>query len=256
MLNSKIALVTGASAGIGRAIAHELVAEGAAVMFNGRRRSALEAATAGLDANRVGIAVGDMGRLEDVRRVVDETIAHFGRIDILINNAGSTPAGRIDTVTEEVWQSSIDLKLMGYIRTAREVLPPMRQRRWGRIVNIIGSAGYQPRATYIAGGVLNAGLLNFTKGLSNETAPDGVLVNGINPGPIRTERWIGQIAQRAELEGTEASVLEEQAAGITPVRRVGTPEDIAGLATFLCSDRASFITGTLFDIDGGGRVGI
>jgi 3-oxoacyl-[acyl-carrier protein] reductase len=184
--------------------------------------------------------------------VVQRVRSEFGRIDILINNAGSSPAGRIEEVSDETWLKSLTLKPLGYVRCARAVVPDMRRQHWGRIINVIGRSGHQPRPWYVVGGAANASLLNFTKALADELAADNVLVNGINPGPVQTPRWDDHITQGAKSNSeAEAAVLAQMIATV-PLGRVGTPEEVSGMVAFLCSDRASFITGTLINIDGGG----
>lgn len=254
-LGGKTALVTGASLGIGRAIAAELAQEGVNVVVNardGERLAAVAGAIANATGARVVAAAGDMSVAADVTRVVDHARHEFGCIDILINNAGSSPAGRIHDVSDETWLKSLTLKPMGYVRCARAVIPDMRRRRWGRIINLIGRSGHQPRPWYLVGGAANAALLNFTKALADELAPENILVNGINPGPVQTPRWDDHIAQGAKSTEADADAVLAQMIATVPLGRVGTPEEISGMVAFLCSERASFITGALINIDGGG----
>lgn len=254
-LGGRTALVTGASLGIGHAIARELAAEGVAVAMVARDAARLREAAAAIaqqtGARTVPLAA-DLTDPAQLQRVVQEAEAALGQVDILVNNAGATPMGRIAESDDATWQKSLSLKLMGYMRTARLLTPPMRARRWGRVINIIGRSGHQPRATYIVGSSVNASLLSFTHALAQECAPDNVLVVGVNPGPIATPRWDALVAQGAAGSGRDSTAENAAAVASVALGRLGTPEEVSGLVAFLCSDRAAFITGTMIDVDGGG----
>jgi 3-oxoacyl-[acyl-carrier protein] reductase len=254
-LHGKRALVTGASLGIGRAIAEELAREGCDVALVARdagrlRRAADEIGTA--TNRKIVAAPGDGSRADSIAEVIGAARAALGGIDILVNNAGSTPEDGIDRVDFEKWQYSVSLKLFGYARFAQGVLPEMRMRKWGRIVNIIGRSGHQPRPVYLAGGSINAGLLNLTKALAEECAKDNVLVTGVNPGPIDTPRWRTLREAAVEARKISAAEFDERAAASTALGRLGHSDEVAGIVAFLCSDRASYITGEIINVDGGG----
>lgn len=254
-LTGKVAVVTGGSIGIGRAIAAELASENADVMIVARNADRLQAAAREISeasGRRVIAFAGDMTQLGDVEKAMEAARQAFGRIDILVNNAGASPMGRISETPDAVWEKSLNLKLMGYVRCARNVLPGMRERRWGRVVNIIGRSGHQPRAAYMTGGAVNAALLNFTLALAEECAADNVLVTGVNPGPIQTERWDVLLSQTAAIDNKAAGAVSAAAIASVPLGRVGQPGEVSGMVAFLCSERASFITGTCINIDGGG----
>ena len=258
-ISGRTALITGGSLGIGKATAAELAAEGVNVAIVARDRIRLEDAAQELSSNTggrvIGIA-GDMGDASDIARAVDEASTALGGIDILVNNAGSSPAGRIEDLDDDIWMASFELKFMGYMRLSRAVLPAMRAQKWGRIVNIIGGGGHSPRPGYILGGAYNAALINFTRALGKSGAPDGVLVNGINPSSIDTPRWATLMEQRSKFEGRSAADINAGIEANIPVGRLGTSEDIAGLVAFLCSERAGFLAATNINSDGGAAAGL
>jgi 3-oxoacyl-[acyl-carrier protein] reductase len=258
-LRGKNAIVTGASKGIGLAIAHALAAEGVNLMIAARSEEKLEQAALDLTERyriKVSVAAVDLATEAGLEQLLGVVRERLMPVDIIVNNAGAIPGGSLQSLAEEVWRQAYELKLWGYIRLTRAVLPTMYERRTGVVLNIIGNAGAQPSPAYIAGGIANAGLMNFTRALAREAGPHGVRVVAINPGPIRTDRiraLTARIAQERGLpiEEGEAALLSE-----IPLGRIGEPEEIASVATFLVSPRANFITGVTIPVEGGGTRGL
>jgi NAD(P)-dependent dehydrogenase (short-subunit alcohol dehydrogenase family) len=257
-LAGRVALVTGGSKGIGRACAAGLAAEGCPVAICARGTAALEAAARTLsDRGAVVLPVpADLAEATGPPRVVEAVLARFGRLDILINNAGAIRGGDFLAMPAEQWEEDWRLKVLGYVRMAQAVLPHMRARRWGRIINIVGSAARNPATTYMAGGLANAGLVNFTRALADLGAPHGILVTAISPGPTATDRWGTLMAQQAQAQGKTPDALRAEVEKSQPLGRIGRPEDVADLAVFLASERASFITGAAVTVDGGASRGV
>ena len=258
-LSGKVALVTGASRGIGRAIALALASEGARVAMCGRDGTALDdAATAAKSAGEADVLtiIADLSALAGVTRAVETTTERFGRIDILVNNAGAIRGGDFFTIPDAQWMDDWSLKLLGYIRMARAVMPIMRSQGGGRIVNVVGAAARNPNPGYLAGGAANAALVNFTKGLADLGAPANILVNAVSPAATRTARWDSLIAQQALAAGKTPSQMQAEAESAYPLGRIARPEDIADIVCFLVSARAAFITGICVTVDGGSTRGV
>jgi 3-oxoacyl-[acyl-carrier protein] reductase len=253
-LEGKVAIVTGASKGIGKAIAQELAREGVQVILCARGQALLEEVALAIRQQtdtQVLPVPADLSSLEGVRTLVRRTRERFGTVDILVNNAGAIRSGSLLSKPDEDWLTDWSLKVFGYIRLAREVFPIMQEKGGGRIINIIGTAGRQPNAAYLAGGGANAALMNMTKALADEGAPHNILVNAINPGPIRTERWGSLMSQMSVAQGRTPQEVEAAWLHGNPLQRPGEPHEVAGLVVFLASQRASYINGVIVPIDGG-----
>ena len=258
-LTDKVALVTGASKGIGKAVALTLAAEGARVAVVARDAAALDKVAADCRdrSRREALPVAaDLSRLEETERVVREITQRLGRIDILVNNAGAIRGGNFLTIPDEQWMGDWSLKLLGYIRMARAVFPLMEAQGGGRICNVVGAAARNPAATYLTGGAANAALINFTKGLADLGAPSKILVTAVSPAATRTERWDALIAAQAAASGRSAAELQKEAEAPYKLGRIATAEDIADMVTFLVSARASFVTGICVTVDGGATRGV
>ena len=243
------ALVTGGTQGIGRATALRLAKEGARVVIAARGRERLDAVAAEIRSAGGAVAAvqADVGRPEDCERLVAEALKAFGRIDILVNNAGTSSTGEFESVTDATWQADLDLKLFAAIRLSRLAIPHMKKQGGGRIVNITTIGAKQPRARSMPTTVTRAAGLALTKALSKEYAPHNILVNTVSIGLIRA----GQHEKKAEKAGVPLEKLYADMGRDIPLGRVGRAEEVADVIAFLVSARASYVTGTSVNLDGG-----
>lgn len=253
-LRGKVALVAAASRGLGRAVAEELAAEGASLLICARRKEVLTEAADAIHA-RSGVDVvaiaADVSRPEDVERVVRAAIERFARVDILVTNAGGPPSGTFESLGPEKWDDAVRLTLLSTVNLCRAVLPGMKQRHWGRIINITSITVKQPVEGLMLSNSLRAGVTGFARTLANEVARDGITVNNILPGYTRTQRVEDLAKSTAEREGISIDDAMKRSEAEIPMRRLGEPREFAALAAFLASDRASYITGTSIQVDGG-----
>jgi 3-oxoacyl-[acyl-carrier protein] reductase len=255
-LKGKVALITGASQGIGKAIALTLAEEGCQLAICARRKEALDSSAKEIRAKGVEVLAiqSDVTKLEDNKNFVSLAAKKFGRIDILVNNAGYGNASDPMELPEEVFRYHMDLMLFGPIQLSRAVVPYMRKQGWGRIINISSIFGKQP-GNQLDYDSIKAALQMVTKDLSNHLAKDNILVNAVCPGPIRTPLWEGPgaLAERLgqHLGMSAPEVMKWFAEQNIPLGHHGDPEDIANLVAFLASDKAKFITGQAINVDGG-----
>jgi 3-oxoacyl-[acyl-carrier protein] reductase len=257
-LRDRACIVTGASRGIGQATAALLAAEGASVLLVGRNVDALEEVAAACAARSgrasalaLSLDITDPGAGETVLRGCLEA---FGRIDALVNNAGTSRAVALEDLTEEDWQSQWELNVLGPMRLMRACAPAMADRGWGRIVNVGSSSGKRPGQRNVAYSVTKAAELSLSRAYADAYAKQGVLVNAITPGPVSTGLWLGPhglAEQVAAAQGIAAEeVLARVAAGV-PLGRLGAAAEIASVIAFLCSELASNVTGAAWSVDGG-----
>ena len=245
-LAGKTAIVTGASKGIGKAVAEGLAAEGCHLHIVSRTGADLEKVRDAITSrHQVSVTVHamDLGDGGNAKKL----IAACPDADILVNNAGAIPGGSLTKIEEERWREAWDLKVFGYINLCREMYRHMAARKAGVIINIIGVGGEKPTAGYIVGSAGNASLMAFTRGLGGQSADDGIRVVGVNPGMIETERLR---SLTGSLAGSDPKGLERMLQAL-PFGRPGKPEEVADLVTFLASDRASYISGTIITVDAG-----
>jgi NAD(P)-dependent dehydrogenase (short-subunit alcohol dehydrogenase family) len=255
-LAGRVAIITGGSKGIGYASALGLAREGASVAICARGQEALEQAARTLTAEtgqEVLPVVADMHQQAEAERFVQTALQHFGRIDILVNCAGSSPGGTLEHLAEHHWMESLNLKFMGYVRTTKAVVPHMKARRWGRIVNVIGNDGIKPIYFELTPGAANAAGINFTLAIAEELAPYGITVNAVNPGPVDTERWWGLVRTMARERSLTEEAANDLAVRSIPIGRLCTAEEVANMVVFLASERASFVTAASIALDGAQR---
>jgi NAD(P)-dependent dehydrogenase (short-subunit alcohol dehydrogenase family) len=253
-MTGKKALVTGASEGIGKAITWAFAREGVDVAICARRKEPLEAAAAEISraTNRQIVPItADLTKPADAENLVQKAHAALGRIDILVNNAGSSPGGVLEHLSEEDWAQSLQLKFMGYVRCMKHVLPIMQKQRKGRVVNLIGNDGVKVSYWEIAPGAANAAGQNLTLSLASQYGKDNISFVAVNPGPVRTERWTGLVKAMARDMKLSYEEADKLAPSSIPLGRIAESEEVANLVTYLASDLAFFVNGTMIEIDGG-----
>lgn len=253
-LKGKVALIAASSKGLGFAVADELAAEGARLIINGRGEDSLKQASDSI-IERYGSdvlsVVGDVSATADAARIVNAGIERFGRIDILITNSGGPPAGRFDDLSADQWDDAVRLLLTSVTDLTRLVLPGMKERKWGRILNITSIAAKQPVANLILSNSLRAAVTGFSKTLAAEVGEHGITVNTILPGYTATERVEELAGHIANNEGIDPSEVRKRWESEIPLRRLADPREFAAMAAFLVSERASYVTGSSIAVDGG-----
>ncbi|MGE3468432.1 MAG: SDR family oxidoreductase [Pyrinomonadaceae bacterium] len=253
-LKGRIALVCASSQGLGYAVANELAREGASLIICSRREASINAAADAIrresGADILAVAA-DVSVAKDLDRLVSAGIGRFGKIDILVTNSGGPPAGPFDSLSRDSWDEATRVLLTSVLDLTRLVLPGMKDRGWGRILNVTSIASKQPVENLMLSNSLRAAVTGFAKTLANEVAADGVTVNNIMPGYTLTERLDELIDFLAEKESLTAEQIRGRWEAEIPMRRLGDPKEFAALAAFLVSERASYITGSSIAVDGG-----
>ena len=253
-LKDKVAFVAAASQGLGRAVADELAAEGSSLVICSRDQHKLDRVAQEIEAktgSRVAAIAADLSKRDDVENAIAHGIERFGKIDILVTNNGGPPAGKFDTLSPESWDDAYHGLLTSVLEMTRLVLPGMKERRWGRILNVTSIAAKQPVENLMLSNSLRAAVTGFAKTLADEVAEFGITVNNILPGYTLTERVDELSRSIAEKEGIEIADVKKRWESQIPMRRLGRPEEFGALAAFLVSERSSYITGSSIAVDGG-----
>jgi len=259
-IKGKRAIVTGGGSGIGFQTARQFLEEGARVLIAGRTKEKIEKARDEL-AKKTGGEVhavqADMRNEADIKRMVATAKEKLGGVDILVNNAGTMYSGRFAALKDDELKNQFETKLFGFMRAIREVYPIMKAQKWGAIVNTIGGAGKEPDPYMFGSAMTNSALLNLTKSLSEEFGPDNVRVNAICPGWVATDLWVQNTeGMKKEFEVKTEEEARKIAAKKNSLGRMGKPEELANATVFLCSERASYITGVSLNLDGGRLKGL
>lgn len=253
-LKNRVALVTASSKGLGKAVAWGLAREGAKLVICSRNKDVLEK-TADDIFLETGVSVFplavDLSDAEQVDWLVEETMDLFGKVDILITNAGGPPPGAFIDMKESDWMQAVQLTLMSTVRLSRAVIPGMQKQKWGRIIHLTSVSVKQPVERLLLSNVIRPSVIGLTKSLSQELAPDNILVNAVCPGYIMTDRVRELLKSKAEKEKYTIEAVTEDILTQIPLNRIGEPEELANLVVFLASEKSSYMTGTTIQVDGG-----
>lgn len=258
-LAGRVALVAASSKGLGRAVAEELAAEGAHLVMCARGQEALGQAVAAVDSMGSGEVISvaaDLSSEAGVGDVASAALDHFGRVDVLVNNAGGPPSGPFETHSMEAWRNAIRLNLESALLLTHAVLPGMKERGWGRVVNITSVAVKEPVDGLILSNSVRAAVTGWARTLANEVAPHGVTVNNALPGYTVTDRLLELAAAASEQKGISTDEVRATWESSIPMGRLGEPREFAALVAFLASERASYITGRSITVDGGRTRGL
>jgi 3-oxoacyl-[acyl-carrier protein] reductase len=250
-LDGRVCVVTGASRGIGLAVSSRLIAEGAQVLMVARDEERLGAAADDLGAEWLA---GDVTDPACDERIIATAAEQLGGIDVLVNHAGTSRHTSLEELTDEDWREQHELHVMAPMRLMRLAAPRMAQAGWGRIVNVTSSSGKRPSGSNVAYSVAKAGQLSVSRAYADAYAPRGVLVNAVAPGPVGTELWLGDgglADQAAQAKGVTRDEALAAAEGKIPLGRFGTPQEVADVIVFLCSERAGNVAGAAWSADGG-----
>ncbi len=252
-LKGKVALAAASSAGIGRAIAEALAKEGADLVICSRSQEALEKARGELETHGVRVLAvpANLTDPAGVEAVMKAAFQAFGQVDVLVTNTGGPPAGPFESHSPEGWDLAVRQNLFSVLNLVREVLPGMRERKWGRIINVTSIAVKQPSDNLILSNAIRAAVTGFARTLATETAADGITVNNVLPGFTRTGRLTELAGKRAEIKGCEPQEIWDSWHREIPMNRVGEPHELASLVAFLASEQASYITAQSIAVDGG-----
>ena len=257
-LKNKVALVLASSKGLGLACARSLYEEGANVVICSRSEENLKKAKEEIEVlepinsnNKVLSIVANLMYEDQIKSLVDKTINQFGRIDILVHNAGGPPSGPIEKITTEDWSNSIDLNLISFIKSSELIIPYMKKQNYGKIIAITSVSVKQPLENLVLSNTTRLGIVGFAKTLSNEYGKHNILVNVVCPGPTLTDRMKQLITKTVQDTGRTFEEVEKTWVDKIPLERLGKPEELANLVVFLASDKASYITGTVIQVDGG-----
>ena len=253
-LKNKVALVCAASEGLGKASALELAREGARIAICSRNKEKLTSTQKEImdkTGSEIEIFEADLTIHEDIKQLQKDVKNKLGDIEILVNNIGGPPPGTFEKHTDEDWQKAINLTMMSALRMTRLVLPNMKEKKWGRIINISSVSVKTPVSNLFLSNSIRLGVLGWAKALSDEVGKDGITVNTACPGSTRTNRITSIYSETAKQTGRSLEEIEEASAQIIPMKRIGEPEELAALIAFLASERASYITGVAIQVDGG-----